>query len=337
MKRRNNLIFLGSVLSGGLMYNKYARQPVVALSYDDFISQDELSIDTVSGEFDSLRIKFNQFAVEGNHITDLDNITIRIEAEVNGINNTVYSREIDVVNNSVDEELNEIEIDLIDKFEISDFNIPEELEERKETDVTVKVSIDEMDFNGAQYYEDTFTVKVRKINATLFATGSIEVTELGKIEEDVGFEPDYLEFTSFVQIPEISNGSGSDDFFEYISGRNDGCNSNETGWTLGAAVLNDDNTVKQRSLSSARSSNSTNGHRVASSTEYVINHMYVGQDAYLCNGDDSRLRCSITEFTENGFNINVDSKPDNFNEEIPYRAFSVGSGECDVGFHEISE
>ena len=339
MKRRNSLIFLGSILSGSSLYSyKKQSQPVVALSYNDFIAEDSISIDTASGEFGKLLIKFNKFKIEGNNITDKDDITVRINADINDVEKSIYSKNIDVINNSVNKSLDDIKINLLDEFDIDDFTLPEEEEEQKETDVTINVSIDEMDFDGAQSYEDTFTVKVRKINETLFATGSIKVTETGEIKEEVGFEPDYLEFTSFVQIPEISNGSDNDsDFYEYISGRNEGCNSNETGWTLGAAVLDENEDIKQRSLSSARSSNSTNGHRVASSTEYVINHMYVGQDAYLCNGDDSRLRCNITEFTEDGFNINVDSKPDNFDEEIPYRAFSVGNGECDVGFHKISE
>jgi len=220
------------------------------------------------------------------------------------------------------------------KFDINDFNTPQEFYTSETTNITVNISIDELDL--PKKYEDEFTVQINKINETSFATGSINITEIGEISESIGFEPDYIEFTSFQQIPEISNGNNGNGYYEYVSGRNNNCGSNEVGWTLGAAVKNQDSTIKQRSLSAARNSDSTNGHRVASSTEYVINHTYFDREGDLCNGDSSRLRGKLTEITDDGFKIDIINKSSIYNEEIPYRAFSVGEGQCDVGFHEIN-
>lgn len=333
MKRRNTLMFLGGLVNGGFLY-KYYNRPSLAVNYDDFIMQDEISIDTTSGEIGSLIIRFDKLNIIGNNIPESE-ITLNIYAEINNKEKNFYSNNLNIENGNINKNIDDIEVNLLENdFKISDLNTPEEISENSKTNIDIKIRIENSEtFQDIEYIDD-FTVDINKINATLFSTGTIKIRDEGEIIEDVGFDPDYLEFTSFQQIAEISDGNNGDNYFEYYSGRNNNCNSNENGWSLGAAIKRD-NSVKQRCLSAARNSDSTNGHRVASSTEYVVNHIYVDREGELCSGDSSRLQCKISEFTDNGFKMEVDTK--NFDEEITYRAFSIGEGKCDIGFHKIDE
>jgi hypothetical protein len=84
MKRRKSLLLFGGLISSNFIYNsKYINQPVMAVSYEDFITDETVSIDTTSGEIGSVLIKFNQFYLEGRNIKDEDSITVRINAEIN--------------------------------------------------------------------------------------------------------------------------------------------------------------------------------------------------------------------------------------------------------------
>jgi len=56
------LLLFGGLISSNFIYNsKYINQPVMAVSYEDFITDETVSIDTTSGEIGSVLIKFNNF------------------------------------------------------------------------------------------------------------------------------------------------------------------------------------------------------------------------------------------------------------------------------------
>ncbi|MFB6144803.1 MAG: hypothetical protein ABEJ98_05830 [Candidatus Nanohaloarchaea archaeon] len=118
-------------------------------------------------------------------------------------------------------------------------------------------------------------------SATEVESGYFKASSTGTITEDVGFRPDYIEFITAQQIEQKN--------FHQTDPQNNDCPDNVNGWAEGSVLFDSAGTTssdvrKQFSIGIFRNSDSTNGHRIASSTSDAIKNLYVSQNANLCGG-----------------------------------------------------
>ena len=119
------------------------------------------------------------------------------------------------------------------------------------------------------------------------------------------FEPDAIDIYAEQQISSINN--------EVVTPTNSGCN-NAGGWSNGYYEADDD---VEWSISTGRSSDSQNAHRIGSSTTYALNNLYSRQGG----GDCGNFQGEVTAIDSNGFDIDFtfDSNFDsNYGEEMVY-------------------
>ncbi|MFB6158583.1 MAG: hypothetical protein ABEJ95_02870 [Candidatus Nanohalobium sp.] len=162
-------------------------------------------------------------------------------------------------------------------------------------------------------------------SATEIESGSFQVSSTGTISEQIGFRPDYIEFITAQQIE-------STDFSERDP-RNNDCPDNVNGWSEGSVVFDSSGVDKQFSIGMFRNSDSTNGHKVASSTSDVIKNLYVSQDGNQCG----KLEVSVVEPLDKGFKVDVESKYSNYDEIVRYKAYQFPDNmEFDAGMVKIS-
>lgn len=163
------------------------------------------------------------------------------------------------------------------------------------------------------------------VSATEIESGSFQVTSTGAISEDIGFRPDYIEFITAQQI-ESNN-------FESSVPTNSNCPQNVNGWSEGSVIFDSSGVEKQFTIGTFRNSDSTNDHRVASSTSHVIKNVYTGRNGGRCG----ELRIAVTQPTSNGFDVNVEDKYSQFDEIVRYKAYQFPDNmEFDAGMVKIS-
>jgi len=162
------------------------------------------------------------------------------------------------------------------------------------------------------------------VSATEIDSGYIQATSTGTITEDIGFRPDYIEFITAQQIE-------STNFEESVS-TNSNCPQNVNGWSEGSVVFDSNGVDKQFAIGMFRNSDSTNDHRVASSTSHVIKNVYSGRNGGKCG----ELRVSVTQPLDNGFEVNVEDKYASYDEIIRYKAYQFPDNmKFDVGMVKI--
>lgn len=173
---------------------------------------------------------------------------------------------------------------------------------------------------------ETFTRTTQTSNQVDIVADSLNVTGTGTFKVETGMDSvGYIEFTNYQNSRDLG--------FEYTSGVNEGCNSNENGRSYGVAVP-DSGGPKQRSIAMLRNSDSTDGHRVVSSTDSVIKQAYVDPDGNVCP-TDQRFNASVTSI--NGGNFTLDVSEFRTDEVVMYRAYDLGdTGQADVGFAEVN-
>lgn len=146
-------------------------------------------------------------------------------------------------------------------------------------------------------------------SATEIESGYIQTSSTGTISEDIGFRPDYIEFITAQQIESLN--------FENSVATNSNCPQNVNGWSEGSVIFDSSGVDKQFSIGVFRNSDSTNDHRVASSTSHVIKNVYSGRNGGKCG----ELRVSVTQPLSTGFEIDVESKYGQYDEIIRYKAY----------------
>lgn len=162
-------------------------------------------------------------------------------------------------------------------------------------------------------------------SSTEIESGYVQVTSTGTISEDIGFRPDYVEFITAQQIE-------SADFEENVA-TNSNCPQNVNGWSEGSVIFDSDGVQKQFSIGAFRNSDSTNSHRVASSTSHVIKNVYTGRDG----GECGELRMSVTQPLSTGFELDVESKYGQYDEIVRYKAYQFPDNmEFEAGMVKIS-
>lgn len=166
---------------------------------------------------------------------------------------------------------------------------------------------------------------VSTATATEIESGYIQVTSTGTMTEDIGFRPDYIEFISAQQIESLN--------FENSVATNSNCPQNVNGWSEGSVIFDDSGVDKQFSIGAFRNSDSTNSHRVASSTSHVIKNVYTGRNGGQCG----ELRISVTQPLNNGFEVDVESKYGQYDEIVRYKAYQFPDNmEFDAGMVKVT-
>lgn len=138
-----------------------------------------------------------------------------------------------------------------------------------------------------------------------FQIGYKVIDSEGSQRFNTGFEPDAIDIYAEQQIEGINQ--------EVVTPGNSGC-SNAGGWSNGYYEGDDD---VQWALSTGRSSDSQNSHRVGSTTSSALNNIYSGQ-----NGEDcGNFQGTVTSTDSNGFEMSFsyDSNFEtNYGEEMVY-------------------
>jgi len=168
-------------------------------------------------------------------------------------------------------------------------------------------------------------------SGTEIESGYIQPTSEGNgfTEDSLGFRPDYIEFISAQQI--ISEN------LEKTTGTNRNCPQNVNGWSEGSVVFDDSGVQKQFTIGTFRNSDSTNAHTVTSSTSHVIKNVYVNNDGDQCNSA-SQLRISVTDATSNGFEYDVESNYNEYDEIVRYKAYQFPDNmEFDAGMAKVND
>jgi hypothetical protein len=154
-------------------------------------------------------------------------------------------------------------------------------------------------------------------------SGYFKADATGTQPETLGFEPDYIEFYAQQKTENLD--------FEDSSAFKDNCPENVNGWSEGAALFESGTVQKQFSIAAARNSDSTNDHRVASSTSHVIKMPYAGRNGATCGN----LRVSVTSVSSNGFSYDIESRYQ-FDEIVRYKAYNFPDNmEFDAGMVKI--
>lgn len=144
-----------------------------------------------------------------------------------------------------------------------------------------------------------------------------------KVVNDLGFTPNYVEFTVNQKIESINT--------ETSVAENSGCPQNVNGWSEGTAVFDSGSLQDQMSIGMFRNSDSTNEHRVASSQSDIIRNVYTDQSGNECG----KLEISMSQQVANGFETEIESRY-NFNEIVTYRAYRFpDSMDYDAGLAQI--
>lgn len=147
------------------------------------------------------------------------------------------------------------------------------------------------------------------VGATEIESGYIKATSTGNVVEDIGFRPDYIEFISSQQVESLN--------FEDSVATNSNCPQNVNGWSEGSVLFDSSGVEKQFTVGAFRNSDSTNDHRVASSTSHVIKNVYTGRNGGKCG----EIRVAVVNVNSNGFELDVESKYGQFDEIIRYKAY----------------
>lgn len=156
-------------------------------------------------------------------------------------------------------------------------------------------------------------------------TGYFVADSTGTKQVDVGFTPNYVEFTSNQKIESINT--------DMATTENSNCPENVNGWAEGTAVFESGSLQKQMSIGSFRNSDSTNRHRVGSSTNDVIRNIYTDRNGNECG----KLEISMNQQTGSGFEVDVESKYNQYNEVVTYRAYRFPNDiEYDAGLEQIT-
>ena len=151
-------------------------------------------------------------------------------------------------------------------------------------------------------------------SATEIESGYIQASSTGSITEDIGFRPDYIEFVSAQQVQSVNT--------EFSVDNNQNCPDNVNGWSEGSALFKSTGNTqfdvrKQFTIGAFRNSDSTNDHRVASSTSDVIKNVYTGRNGDKCG----ELRISVVRPTSTGFEVDIEDKYSQFDEIVRYKAY----------------
>ena len=175
----------------------------------------------------------------------------------------------------------------------------------------------------ALYFFLISVITASSASATDITTGTIKASSTGPADENLNFKPDYVEF--FAQQKTESTG------IEQAS-QNAGCPQNVNGWSEGAVIFGDSGIQKRVSIAMSRNSDSTNNHRVASSTQDVIKMPYAGQNGQNCG----KLEIDVTSLNQNGFEYDIQSRYQ-FNEIVRYKAYQFPDNmEFDAGLIKIT-
>jgi hypothetical protein len=144
-----------------------------------------------------------------------------------------------------------------------------------------------------------------------------------KVVNDLGFTPNYVEFTVNQKIESINT--------ETSTAENSGCPQNVNGWSEGTAVFESGSLQDQMSIGMFRNSDSTNQHRVASSQGDIIRNVYTNPNGNECG----KLEISMSQQVTNGFEMEIEDRYQ-FSEVITYRAYRFpDSIEYDAGLKQI--
>jgi hypothetical protein len=154
-------------------------------------------------------------------------------------------------------------------------------------------------------------------------SGYFKADAPGTQPEILGFKPDYIEFYAQQKTEGLDQ--------EQSSSSNNNCPQNVNGWSEGAALFESGAVQKQFSIAAARNSDSTNDHRIASSTSHVIKMPYAGRNGGKCG----ELRISIASVSTDGFSYDIESRYQ-FDEIVRYKAYRFPDNmEFDAGMVKI--
>ncbi len=154
-------------------------------------------------------------------------------------------------------------------------------------------------------------------------SGYFKADATGTQPESLGFEPDYIEFYAQQKTEGLDQ--------EQSSSSNNNCPQNVNGWSEGAALFESGAVQKQFSIAAARNSDSTNDHRIASSTSHIIKMPYAGRNGGKCG----ELRISVASVSSDGFSYDIESRYQ-FNEIVRYKAYRFPDNmEFDAGMVKI--
>ena len=193
----------------------------------------------------------------------------------------------------------------------------------------LEVSVDSVGSNGFDVdveqkysdYDEIVRYKAYQFPDNMeFDAGMKEISSEGKLDVNLGFQPANLHIRAGQQ---ISNKNTNTRHFREPAGRSKGY----------ATIDEDGNIIDQQSIGTASSSDSTNAHRSIASNEYVLNSVYLDQDANLVDSSEpSRLRAKVTGADSSGFSMQVDNKWSGTDEVFLYRAWGQSYYEYDVGY-----
>jgi hypothetical protein len=162
-------------------------------------------------------------------------------------------------------------------------------------------------------------------SATEIESGYFQAGSPGTMSESLGFRPDYIEFITAQQVESVNTVDSPP--------TNSNCPQNVNGWSEGSVLFDSSGVEKQFSIGAFRNSDSTNDHRVASSTSHVIKNVYTGRNGGTCG----ELRVSVVEPLSGGFRVDIESTYDQYDEIVRYKAYQFPDNmEFGAGMVKIS-
>ena len=193
----------------------------------------------------------------------------------------------------------------------------------------LEVSVDSVNSNGftldteQKYsdYNEIIRYKAYQFPDNMdFAAGMKQITSEGGINVNLGFQPANLHIRAGQQ---IATKNSNQKHFRAPAGRSKGY----------VTLDQSGDVIDQQSIGTASSSDSTNAHRSIASDEYVLNSVYLDQNANLVDSSEpSRLRAKVTGADSSGFSMQVDDKWSGTDEVFLYRAWGQSYYEYDVGY-----
>lgn len=150
-----------------------------------------------------------------------------------------------------------------------------------------------------------------------YGAGLAQVQSNGQKDISTGFNPRYLNIRTGQTINSFNS--------------NENRGGNYFGLSDGYATLDSGTVQEQYSVGYGTNSHSTNSHRAYSSSNYIINNLYVGQGSTV----DGRTRASLAAGNSNGFSLQVDNSYQN--EVFMYRAFGQGPYNVDIGHAKVTD
>jgi hypothetical protein len=149
MKKRNFLLSLSGFVIGSGITSKTLHQPSLAASFN---INESVYISTEDGNFTELNMNISSFKLYASNLVNIsEDINLEISANINNIDKIVYEDTINVDSKSFEKDLHPLNIEFIgvDKFNAdTDFNIPVDGGDVKETDIDINIKLTHKDIEN---------------------------------------------------------------------------------------------------------------------------------------------------------------------------------------------